>query len=85
MYFAQEFIPLRWAAASSAAVALLVITWRAVSVAGLRLALAGVALPAALIMATTLACAVKPHLQGLLLTCEAMGFFVLAVLLLNVV
>jgi hypothetical protein len=81
MYFAQEFIPLRWAAAASAGVALLVIAWRATSVAGLRIAMLGVALPAALIMATTLAAAVKPHLQGLLLTCEAMGFFVLAMVL----
>jgi hypothetical protein len=81
MYFAQEFIPLRWAAAASAGVALLVIAWRATSVAGLRVAMLGVALPAALIMATTLAAAVKPHLQGLLLTCEAMGFFVLAMVL----
>jgi hypothetical protein len=81
MYFAQEFMPLRWAAAASAGVALLVITWRVLSITRLRLALLGFALPAALIMATTLACAVKPHLQGLLLTCEAMGFFVLAVLL----
>lgn len=81
MYFAQEFIPLRYAVAASAGVALLVIAWRAVTIAGLRIALLGVALPAALIMATTLAAAVKPHLQGLLLTCEAMGFFVLALVL----
>ena len=81
MYFAQEFIPLRWAAAASAGVAVMVIAWRAVTIAGVRVALLGVALPAALIMATTLAAAVKPHLQGLLLTCEAMGFFVLAMVL----
>jgi type II secretory pathway pseudopilin PulG len=81
MYFAQEFIPLRWAASASAGLALLVIAWCAVSVAGTRVALLAVALPAALIMATTLAGAVKPHLQGLLLTCEAMGFFVLAMVL----
>ena len=43
--------------------------------------LLGVAFPAALIMATTLAAAVKPHLQGLLLTCQAMGFFVPALVL----
>jgi hypothetical protein len=81
MYFAQEFIPLRWAVAASAGVALAVIATRAITVAGLRLALLGVALPAALIMATTLAAAVRPHLQGLLLTCEAMGFFILAMVL----
>lgn len=81
MYFAQEFIPLRWAAAGSAGVALMVVAWRAVTVAGMRIALFGVALPAALIMATTLTAAVKPHLQGLLLTCQAMGFFVLAMVL----
>ena len=81
MYFAQEFIPLRWAVAVSAGVAVLVIAWRAIVIAGVRVALLGVALPAALIMATTLAAAVKPHMQGLLLTCEAMGFFVLAMVL----
>ena len=81
MYFAQEFIPLRWAVAASAAVALVVIAGRAITVAGVRLALLGVALPAALIMATTLAAAVRPHLQGLLLTCETMGFFILAMVL----
>ena len=81
MYFAQEFIPLRWAVAASAGVAVLVIAWRAIVIAGVRVALLGVALPAALIMATTLAAAVKPHLQGLLLTCEAMGFFILAMVL----
>jgi hypothetical protein len=81
MYFAQEFIPLRWAVAASAGVALVVIAARAITVAGLRLALLGVALPAALVMATTLAAAVRPHLQGLLLTCEAMGFFILAMVL----
>jgi len=46
-----------------------------------RVAMLGVALPAALIMATTLAAAVRPHLQGLLLTCEAMAFFILAMAL----
>jgi hypothetical protein len=81
MYFAQEFIPLRWAVAASAGVSLLVIATRAVTVAGLRVALLGVALPAALIMATTLAAAVRPHLQGLLLTSEALGFFILAMVL----
>jgi hypothetical protein len=81
MYFAQEFITLRWAVAASAGLALIVIAARAITVAGLRLAMLGVALPAALIMATTLAAAVRPHLQGLLLTCEAMGFFILAMVL----
>jgi hypothetical protein len=81
MYFAQEFIRLPVAAAASVALALLVIGWRATAIMPLRLALFGLVVPAALIMLVTLACAIHPRLQGLLLTAEAMAFLVLAMVL----
>jgi prepilin-type N-terminal cleavage/methylation domain-containing protein len=76
MYFAQEYIPLGWAVAGSAAAALAVIGVRAVTLLGPRTGLGGVVLPAAAIMALTLAAALEPRLQGLLLTVGALGFFV---------
>jgi hypothetical protein len=81
MYFAQEFIRLPVAAASSVGVALAVIGWRAVTLMGFRLAVGGLVVPAALIMLVTLACAIHPRLQGLLLTAEAMAFLVMAMVL----
>ena len=81
MYFAQEFIRLPVAASASVALALLVIGWRATAIMPLRLALLGLVVPAALIMLVTLACAIHPRLQGLLLTGEAMAFLVLAMVL----
>jgi prepilin-type N-terminal cleavage/methylation domain-containing protein len=82
MYFAQEYIPLGPAVLVSAGVALAIIGVRAVTLMGARLALAGVVLPAAAILAVTLAAAVWPSLQGILLTAEALGFFIAAMLLL---
>jgi hypothetical protein len=81
MYFAQQFIPLPWAVLASAGVAVAVIGWRAASIMRPRLALFGVLVPASLILAVTLGAAVRPQLQGLLLTAEAMAFFVLATVL----
>jgi hypothetical protein len=81
MYFAQEFIRLPVAAASSVGLALAVIGWRAVTLMGFRLAVGGLVVPAALIMLVTLACAIHPRLQGLLLTAEAMAFLVMAMVL----
>jgi hypothetical protein len=81
MYFAQEFIRLPIAATASAAFALFVIFCRAMAIMPLRLAFFGLVVPAAVIMTVTLACAVHPRLQGLLLTGEAMAFFVLAMAL----
>jgi len=78
MYFAQEYIPLPTAMAASGGVALLIIAIRAASLLGVGLALAGVVLPAAAIMALTLVAATVPRLQGLLLTVEALGFFIIA-------
>jgi hypothetical protein len=45
------------------------------------LALVGIVLPAVVILAITLVAAIWPSLQGLLLTAEALGFFVTAMML----
>jgi len=81
MYFAQEYLPLGYATASAGAVVLLIIAVRASSILGLRAGIVGVALPAAAIMALTLACAVRPQLQGILLTSLAVALFVMAMAL----
>jgi prepilin-type N-terminal cleavage/methylation domain-containing protein len=81
MYFAQEYIPLGAAVLASAGVALAIIGVRAATLMGVRLALAGVVVPAATILAITLTAAVVPRLQGILLTAEALGFFIVAMLL----
>ena len=46
MYFAQEFIPLKWAMVGSAALAIVVISIRAWKIIGLRHMFVGVLLPA---------------------------------------
>jgi hypothetical protein len=81
MYFAQQFIPLRQAMVLSAGIVLLVIAVRSISILGLRLGVAGVTLPAAIIMAVTLIAAVKPDLQGILLTSLALALFIVAMAL----
>jgi prepilin-type N-terminal cleavage/methylation domain-containing protein len=82
MYFAQEYIPLETAVLASAGIALAIIGVRAVTLMGVWLALAGVVVPAATILAITLTAAVIPRLQGILLTAEALGFFIVAMMLL---
>src|SRR5262249_50761386 len=72
MYFAQEFVPLWAAVLASVGVVLAIIGVRAVTILGPRLAWAGVVLPAAVILAITLVAAVWHHLQGVLLTAEAL-------------
>jgi prepilin-type N-terminal cleavage/methylation domain-containing protein len=81
MYFAQEYIPLGAAVVTASAIALAIIGVRAVTLMGLKLALAGVIVPAATILAITLIPAVVPRLQGILLTAEALAFFVVAMML----
>jgi hypothetical protein len=81
MYFAQEYIPLATAVVVSAGVALAIIGVRAVTLMGPKLALAGIVLPAAAILTVTLIAAVAPRLQGILLTAEALGFFIAAMML----
>jgi prepilin-type N-terminal cleavage/methylation domain-containing protein len=82
MYFAQEYIALVPAVLISAGVALTIIGVRAVTLMGVWRALAGVLLPATVILAVTLTAAIWPGLQGILLTAEALGFFIAAMLLL---
>jgi len=81
MYFAQEYISLGPAIAISTGVGLLIIGARAVTLMGLWLGLSGVVLPAAAILAATLAAAIWTPLQGILLTAEVLGFFIVAMLL----
>jgi len=81
MYFAQEYIALVPAVLSSAGLAVAIIAVRAVTLMGPRLALVGVVLPAVAVMAVTLIAAVWTSLQGILLTVEALGFFIAAMML----
>jgi hypothetical protein len=81
MYFAQQFIPLNWAMALAAMVVMLFISCRMVSIMGWKLGVLGVALPAIAIMTLTLAAAVHPNLQGILLTALVLGMFMLAMML----
>lgn len=81
MYFAQEYIPLQAAVIASAGLALVIIGVRAVTLMSAWLALLGVVLPAAVILAITLFAAIEPRLQGLLLTAEGLGFFIVAMML----
>jgi prepilin-type N-terminal cleavage/methylation domain-containing protein len=82
MYFAQEYISLGGAVLASTGLALAIIGVRAVTLMGLRLALAGVVLPGAVILALTLVAAIWSNLQGILLTAEALAFFIAAMMLL---
>ncbi|MEX0818163.1 MAG: prepilin-type N-terminal cleavage/methylation domain-containing protein, partial [Pirellulaceae bacterium] len=81
MYFAQEYIPLGPAVAISAAVAIAIIGVRAVTLMPAWLALAGIVLPAAIIMSLTLVAAIFKPLQGILLTGEALAVFITAMML----
>ncbi len=81
MYFAQEFIPLNAAIFASSAVVLLVIAVRSVTIMGLRLALFGTVLPAALILGVTLVAAIHTRLQGIIITAVGIAVFVVAMLL----
>jgi hypothetical protein len=82
MYFAQEYVALGPAVLLSAGFALTVIGVLAFTLMGVWLALGGVLLPAAAILAITLTAAIWPTLQGILLTVEVLGFFIAAMLLL---
>ncbi len=81
MYFAQEFITLRLAMLVSCGVVLSIIAIRTITIMGLRLALGGVILPAIAILAITLTAAIEHKLVGMLLTTQALGFFIAAMLL----
>jgi hypothetical protein len=81
MYFAQEYVSLLPAVLISAAVAITIIGVRTTTLMGFWRALSGVVLPAAAILAITLSAAVWPHLQGILLTVLALGFFIATMML----
>lgn len=81
MYFAQEYISLGPAVIASSAVAIVIIAVRAVTLLGVWRAVVGIVLPAAVIMSITLVAAIWPAFQGILLTAEALGFFIVAMLL----
>jgi prepilin-type N-terminal cleavage/methylation domain-containing protein len=81
MYFAQEFIPLSAAIMASSAMVLFVITLRSVTIMGLRQAVLGAVLPAAVILTFTLVAAIHTRLQGIIITAAGIGLFIVAMLL----
>jgi hypothetical protein len=81
MYFAQEYVSLRTAILASAGAVLLVIAARMVSFVGWRLGIFALTIPAAGIMTLTLIAAVRPDLQGIILTIMALGLFISAMVL----
>jgi prepilin-type N-terminal cleavage/methylation domain-containing protein len=81
MYFAQEYIALGPAVVVSAGIAIAIIGVRAMTLMGMWRGLAGVAVPAAAIISITLLAAIWTPLQGILLTIEALGFFIAAMML----
>ena len=81
MYFAQEFIPLKYAILVSAGIVLTVIAVRSLTIMSLRLALAGIVLPAAAILAVTILAALQTRLQGILITGTGFAMFIVAMLL----
>ncbi len=82
MYFAQEFIALNQAIALASGAAILIIAVRSITMVGPRIGLFGVTIPATVIMATTLAAALNPRLQGILITGIVMTLFIVAMILL---
>src|SRR5258707_4986550 len=81
MYFAQEYISLGPAVLISSGVALAIIGIRALTLMPGWLALAGVVFPGVVILAVTLVAAIWPSYQGILLTAEALSFFIAAMML----
>jgi prepilin-type N-terminal cleavage/methylation domain-containing protein len=81
MYFAQEFISLRNAIIGSSIIVLAVIAFRSMTIMSFRLALFGIILPAAAILAVTILAAIQTRLQGILITGTGMAMFVAAMAL----
>ncbi|MGD9636086.1 MAG: type II secretion system protein [Pirellulales bacterium] len=81
MYFAQEYISLLPAVLVCGAAAVAIIGLRTMTLMGLWRAALGVVLPAAAIMVATLAAAVWPQLQGILLTAMALALFIATMML----
>ncbi len=82
MYFGQEFLSLTTSIFAAGALVLIIIAARAITLFGLKLGIGGVVLLAGSIMAITLASAVYPVAQGVLLTIEAIGALVVAMMML---
>ncbi len=81
MYFAQEFITLNIAMFAAAALVLVIIAIRSLTIMSAPLALTGVVFPAAALQAITLVAAIHVRLQGLLITSVGMALFIVAMLL----
>ena len=81
MYFAQEYLSLLPAMLISAALAIVVIGLRAITLMGFWSAICGIVLPASAIMAITLSATIWPQMQGVLLTVLALGTFIAAMML----
>jgi len=82
MYFAQEFMSLSMAICGAAALVVLIIAIRTVTLLGAKLGIMGIVLLAAAVFALTLWATIQPQLQGVLLTIMIIGTFVLAMILL---
>ena len=81
MFFAQEYIPIKWAMIGSGGFVLLIIAIRLMTIMPWRIALGGIVMPAAVVMTLALIAAVKPNLQGIVLTTMGLGIFILAMVL----
>src|SRR5438132_14139396 len=81
MYFAQESIPLNAAIFVSAAIVVLIIAVRSITIMGIRLGLFGTVFPAIAILTVTLVAAIHPRLQGILITGTGLALFIGAMLL----
>ncbi len=81
MYFAQEFIPLSAAIFGAAAIVLVVIANRSITIMGFRLGFFGAVCPAVAILAITLLATIHTRLQGILITGTGIALFVAAMLL----
>jgi prepilin-type N-terminal cleavage/methylation domain-containing protein len=81
MYFAEEFIPLNAAMMAAGGLVLVIIAIRSLTMMRAQLAVAGVILPAASLLAITLLAAIHPRLQGILITSVGLALFIVAMLL----
>lgn len=82
MYFAQEFTAVGRAVTAAAAAMLVIIGLRAVTLMGVRLGLLALVPLAGAVLAVTVLAAIRPALQGILLTGETIGAMVVAMIVL---
>jgi prepilin-type N-terminal cleavage/methylation domain-containing protein len=81
MYFAQEFVSLNVAMIAAGSLVVVIIAIRSMTIMSASMAIAGVVLPAAALLAVTLMAAIHTRLQGILITSVGMALFVVAMLL----